>query len=85
MASTITQASAASHIGRFMLYLRGEFQGAPSAAGYSSTLAQTLASVDGTVDPVTGLAFANQATIPAGPIARLRQGVFSRHISPRKC
>ncbi len=60
--------------GRFVLYLRGEFQGAPSAAGYSSSLTQTLAGVDATVNHVTGLAFANQATIPAGPIGTTTQG-----------
>ena len=32
--------------GRFLLHVRGEFQGAPSADGYSTTLAQTLANQD---------------------------------------
>lgn len=54
--------------GRFTLYVRGEFQGAPSASGYSPTLFQTLASIDGTVNPITGLPYPNQATIPVGPI-----------------
>ena len=34
--------------GRFTLYARGEFQGAPSAAGYSAALAQTLSTIDQT-------------------------------------
>ena len=69
-------ASGYATAGRFTLYLRGEFQGAPSAAGYSSTLTQALAGVDATVDPVRGLAFANQATIPAEPIGTATQGRF---------
>lgn len=62
--------------GRFTLYLRGEFQGAPSAAGYSSGLTQTLAGIDLTVNPVTGLAYSDQATTPSGPIAAATQGRF---------
>ena len=34
--------------GRFLIYARGEFQGAPSATGYSTTLAQYLTKVDST-------------------------------------
>ena len=62
--------------GPFTLYVRGEFQGAQSAAGYSAGVQQALASVDLTVDPVTGLAFSNQATIPAGPIGSTARGRF---------
>jgi len=69
-------ASGYATAGRFTLYLRGEFQGAPSVAGYSSALTQALAGVDATQDPVTKLAFANQATIPAGPIGTATQGRF---------
>jgi Capsule assembly protein Wzi len=57
--------------GRYTLYARGEFQAAPSAAGYSSDLAQTLSvNVDiiPFIDPTTNLPY-NQATIPRGPIA----------------
>ena len=62
--------------GRFTLYVRGEFQGVPSAAGYPASLVQVLAgpSVDQTYNPVTGLAYPNQATIPAGPLAAVAQG-----------
>ncbi len=55
--------------GRFVLHLRGEFQGAPSAAGYSTALAQTLSNIDliPFINPATNLPY-NQATIPMGPI-----------------
>ena len=57
--------------GRFLLHLRGEFQAAPSAAGYSNTLAQVLASLDVnafpiTNNPATGSPYI-QTTIPQGP------------------
>ena len=39
-------ASGYATAGRFTLYARGEFQGAPSATGYSAALAQTLSTVD---------------------------------------
>ncbi|WP_420238165.1 capsule assembly Wzi family protein [Telmatobacter bradus] len=57
--------------GRFLVYLRGEFQETPSTEGYSSTLAQRLAtSVDGLAytNSATGVPY-YQATIPAGEIA----------------
>ena len=59
----------ASH-GRFVLYARGEFQGAPSSTGYSAALAQALSTVDGTtyLNATTGIPY-SQATIPMGPIA----------------
>jgi hypothetical protein len=71
-------ASGFAAAGRFLLYARGEFQGAPSATGYSAALGQTLANVDRGVDPVaidpaTGLPY-NQATIPTGPIGAARNG-----------
>lgn len=62
--------------GRFTLYLRGEFQGAPSASGYSAAMVQTLATIDGTVNPVTGLSYPDQATIPAGPIDAVTRANF---------
>jgi len=70
--------------GRFTLYARGEFQAAPSAAGYSAALAQTLSGIDETsyfipsstppYGPTT--AVFNQTTIPQGPIATAAQGRF---------
>lgn len=66
--------------GRFTLYLRGEFQGAPSAAGYPLGLAQTLSAVDSTTytDPTTLATnyFLPQSTIPSGPIGTAPQGRF---------
>ena len=66
--------------GRFTLYLRGEFQGAPSAAGYPLGLAQTLSAVDLTTytDPTTLVTnyFLPQSTIPSGPIGAATQGRF---------
>ena len=56
--------------GRFLLYVRGEFQGAPSASGYSASLAQALSTVDGTTYGY------NQTTIPMGPIATTADGRF---------
>jgi hypothetical protein len=66
--------SARAEAGRFSLYFRGETQYAPSAAGYSTTLAQTLSTIDQIpfLNPVTGLPY-NQPTIPLGPIGTLAQ------------
>lgn len=58
--------SARAEAGRFSLYVRGEFQYAPSATGYSPTLAAFLAN---TIDGTTDAANVRQPTIPAGPIA----------------
>jgi hypothetical protein len=68
--------------GRFTLYVRGEFQGAPSATGYSPALAQTLSAIDQTSyfvpssAPPYGntTAVFNQTTIPQGPIATATVG-----------
>jgi hypothetical protein len=63
--NTVDGVAGSAEFGRFSLYARGEFQHAPSAAGYSSTLFDTLSTIDGVPwasNPV-------QATIPAGPIA----------------
>ena len=72
-----TGASGYATAGRFTLYVRGEFQGAPSAAGYSQALAQALSAVDATtfLNAATGLPY-NQATIPMGPIATTTAGRF---------
>ena len=70
-------ASGYATAGRFTFYVRGEFQGAPSAAGYSQTLAQALSTIDLTtfLNAATGLPY-NQATIPMGPIATTTDGRF---------
>lgn len=73
--------------GRFTLYARGEFQGAPSATGYSPTLAAILSNqVDliPFINPATGQPY-NQATIPLGPIAakkdaRILEAYVSAHV-----
>jgi hypothetical protein len=71
--------------GRFALYLRAEFQGAPSATGYSAALAQNLSlNVDNTLYYIPSstapyantTAVYNQTTIPQGPIANATQGRF---------
>jgi hypothetical protein len=63
-------ASGYASAGRFLLYVRGEFHGAPSATGYSTALAQALSTVDQTtfLNPATNTPY-SQATIPMGPIA----------------
>jgi hypothetical protein len=79
--------------GRFLLYVRGEFQGAPSAAGYSPSLVQELASLDGTTDAFsptcwqsgigcTPLANDQQTTMPVGPVAAKTRGrVMEAYVS----
>lgn len=62
--------------GRFVFYIRSEYQGAPSTTGYSTGLYQALATKDGTVNPISGVAYPNQATIPAGAIASANYGRF---------
>ncbi len=61
----ITGASARVVAGRFSLYVRGEYQHAPAAAGYSPALTETLTDID--VIPLASNPV--QATIPSGPIA----------------
>jgi hypothetical protein len=69
-------ASGYATAGRFVLYARGEFQRAPSATGYSTTLAKQLSVIDETsyANPA-GVVF-NQTTIPMGPIASVTDGRF---------
>ncbi|HWZ50899.1 MAG TPA: capsule assembly Wzi family protein [Granulicella sp.] len=57
--------STRSVAGRFALYFRGEYQHAPSAPGYSPSLANLLATIDDTPYATNP----NQATIPLGPIS----------------
>ncbi len=63
--------------GRFLVYARGEFQGAPSATGYSAALAGTLSGIDVIpfLNPATGLPY-EQESIPMGPLATVTQGRF---------
>jgi hypothetical protein len=77
-------ASGYAAAGRFALYVRGEFEGAPSAAGYSATLAQALSTVDEVLfyvpssTPPYGntTAIYSQPTIPMGPISTATEGRF---------
>jgi hypothetical protein len=57
--------STRSEAGRFALYFRGEYQHAPGAPGYSQSLANTLATIDGV--PIA--TYPHQSIIPVGPIA----------------
>jgi hypothetical protein len=62
--------------GRFSLYVRGEFEQAPSAAGYSTSLAY---------GQNTGNVYYNQATIPMGEInyishGRIQEAVISANV-----
>ena len=71
-------ASGYVNAGRFLLYARGELQSAPSAAGYSTGLAGTLANIDVgyypvAINPAMGQPF-SQSTIPLGPIRTATQG-----------
>ncbi len=81
-----TGASGYASAGRFLFYARGEFQGAPSATGYSPALALTLSNQDTVpfINPVTLLPY-NQATIPLGPVpsatnGRLLEAYVSAHL-----
>ena len=83
--NSYTGASGYASAGRFVLYARGEFQGAPSATGYSAALAGTLAAIDNTTNyynptcwmygtTCTPIPYNKQATILAGPIATTTHG-----------
>ncbi len=78
-------ASGYASAGRFLIYVRGEFQGASSTAGYSPALVGELAALDGTTDyfnptcfqygtSCTPIPYNQQTTIPAGPIAAATRG-----------
>lgn len=74
--------SARAEAGRFSLYFRGEYQYAPSAAGYSPTLAAFLSN---TVDGIPFATSPPQDTIPEGPIAaandvRVMEANLSYHL-----
>lgn len=74
--------SGRAEAGRFSLYFRGEFQHAPSAAGYSPALAAYLSN---TVDDIPFAQNSVQDTIPEGPIAstndtRILEAYLSYHL-----
>ena len=83
--NNFTGISGSATAGRFVVYARGEFQGAPSAAGYASGLVYTLAAIDGTTfafSPSCWMSWSGcvampnsqQTTMPVGPIAKRTQG-----------
>lgn len=80
--NNITGFSTVNEMGRFSLYVRGEYQHSPSAAGYSHALASQLSQIDTiTYAPPNE----PQDTIPAGPIAahnpfRLVEASLSFHL-----
>ncbi len=74
--------SARAEAGRFTLYFRGEYQYAPSAAGYSPALASYLSD---TIDNIPIASNPVQDTIPQGPIAtanngRIMEATLSYHL-----
>jgi hypothetical protein len=81
--NNITGFSSINEMGRFSLYVRGEYQHAPSSAGYSLDLASTLSCLDG----ICPFAPPNdpQATIPFGSTVaaqnpfRLQEATLSFH------
>ncbi len=90
--NNITGFPTLNEYGRFSLYVRGEYQHAPSSYGYSTTgtgnplapagLAETLSNIDEI--PYSGYNL-NQATIPVSPIAaqnpfRLQEATLSFHV-----
>ncbi len=82
--------STVAEVGRFSLYVRGEYQHSPSGAGYSIPLTAQLSNIDGIYygSPSQNLFGGNnysQDTIPTGPIAavnpfRLQEAFLSFHI-----
>jgi hypothetical protein len=80
-------ASGYAAAGRFLLYVRGEFQGAPTATGYSTALGQTLSDID-LPPPYLPNYYTypvppnGQSTIPLGPIAAAVDGrVMEAYVS----
>ncbi|MDQ2844119.1 MAG: capsule assembly Wzi family protein [Acidobacteriota bacterium] len=76
--NNVTGFSAEAQGGRFSLMVRAEYQHAPSAIGYSPSVAAQLASIDGTPD-------VPQTTIPAGfisgqDISRVVEASASVHV-----
>ena len=74
--------STRAEAGRFSLYFRGEYQHAPSAAGYSLPMAEYLSN---NIDFISFATHPNQATIPLGPIAttndfRILEASLSYHL-----
>lgn len=75
--NSYTGLSGYASAGIFTLYARGEFQGSPSAAGYSPELSASLAAIDGTnfyLNSTVPIPYNAQTTIPAGPLSNVARG-----------
>lgn len=88
--NNVTGFSVRAEQGRFSLYFRGEFQHAPSAAGYSTQLADYLSNVVDRTNCASGGGLfpcpPNEATIPRGPIGtandfRILEANASAHLA----
>lgn len=80
--NNLTGFSTTNEWGPFSLYVRGEYQHAPAATGYSDELASKLSALE---EITYALPNKPQATIPAGPIAaqnpfRLVEASVSAHL-----
>jgi hypothetical protein len=78
----LTGAAGIAEAGRFSLYVRGEYQHAPSAAGYDPALANYMSVLDQV--PYVGPNLVED-TVPSGPIAaqnpfRLVEATLSYHV-----
>ncbi len=81
--NNITGFSSVNEYGRFSLYVRGEYQHAPSGPGYSTALAGVISGRDAI--PYIGYNIP-QDTVPQGPIAsqnpfRLQEATLSFHLA----
>ncbi|QMV19106.1 capsule assembly Wzi family protein [Granulicella sp. 5B5] len=80
--NNFTGFSTVNEMGIFSLYVRGEYQHAPSGAGYSQALSAQLSAID--TIPYSGYNL-HQATIPTGPIPStntfaLQEAALSVHL-----
>jgi Capsule assembly protein Wzi len=76
--------SAFGQYGRFSMYFRGEYQHAPSWAGYSPSLANLLGIIDG-FGTDAAVSLVGNTTIPLGPVASVNrptvlEGYVSAHV-----
>ena len=83
--NNVTGFSTINEVGRFSLYVRGEYQHAPTAAGYNAALSETISNIDAIPYPGTNNYQLHQDTIPSGPIAsqntfRLQEATLSYHL-----
>ena len=82
--NSYTGLSAHGHYGMFTVYLRGEFQHAPSWEGYPLDLAETLATIDDFAT-FSSVPLPGNTTIPLGPISSVNnltvlEGYVSAHV-----